>query len=150
MVLSPRRIETWHTFWPRQVKLKIWPQVKVTQWLTLTLTPEVDPAVTYNQMFATMEVEFTKYSRYGISYTPDTELAQDKTNRSFGPWRDFENKVISQEPKVADTWNFRRICQKVVNTAIAKIRSTYSVKHVAYSVRKLPGGDISNVRARVK
>ena len=41
-----------------------------------------------------MEVEFTEYSRYGISYAPYTELAQDKANRSFGPWHDLENKVI--------------------------------------------------------
>ena len=27
-----------------------------------------------------MEAEFTKYSRYGINYAPDTELAQDKAN----------------------------------------------------------------------
>ena len=73
----------------------------------LTLTPEIDPAVT---LFDTREVEFTKY---GISYAPDTELAQDKVNRSFGPWHDLENKAIYHEPKVADTWNFRRTLQKI-------------------------------------
>ena len=71
-----------------------------------------------------MEVKFTKYSRYGISYAPDTELAQDKVNRSFGPWawHDLENKVISHEPKVADPWNIRRTLQMDENAAIAKIR----------------------------
>ena len=69
----------------------------------MTLTPEVEPAVTYDQLFDTMEVEFAEYSRYCISYAPDTELAQDKANLSFGLRHDLENKVISQEPKVADT-----------------------------------------------
>ena len=74
------------------------------------LIPEVDPAVTSHHIFDTREVEFTKY---GISYVPDTKLAQDKVNWSFGQWHDLENKVISDEPKVADAWNFRRILQKV-------------------------------------
>ena len=51
----------------------------------LTLTPEVALAVTSNHTSDTREVEFIKYSKYGISYAPDTELAQDKVNRSFGP-----------------------------------------------------------------
>ena len=51
----------------------------------MTLTPEVDPAVTSHHIFDTREVKFTKYSKYGISYAPDTELAQDKVNRLFGP-----------------------------------------------------------------
>ena len=80
----------------------------------------------YNQLFDTIKVEFTKYSRYGISYAPDTELAQDKANRSFGPWHELENKAISEEPKVADTWNVWRPRQKVVNAAIANIRSLAS------------------------
>ena len=32
-----------------------------------------------------MEMEFTKYSRYGISYAPDTDIAEDKVNLPFGP-----------------------------------------------------------------
>ena len=69
----------------------------------MTLTPEVDNVVTSNYFFDTREVEFTKYSRHGISYAPDTELAQDKVNRLFGLWQDLENKVISHELKIADT-----------------------------------------------
>ena len=51
----------------------------------MILNPEVDPAVTYNHTFDTMELEFTKYSRYGISYAPDMEPAQDKVSWTFGP-----------------------------------------------------------------
>ena len=71
--------------------------------IDLTLTPEVEPDVTSRHIFDTREVDFTKYSKYGISYAPDTELAQYKLNRPFGPWHDLENKVISHEPKVTDT-----------------------------------------------
>ena len=48
----------------------------------MTLTPEVDPAARYNQLFDTIEVKFTKYSEYGISYAPDTEIVEDKVNLS--------------------------------------------------------------------
>ena len=51
----------------------------------MTLTPEVDLAVTSNHTSDTREVEFTKYSKYGISYAPDTELAQNEVNLPFGP-----------------------------------------------------------------
>ena len=51
----------------------------------MTLTPDVDPAVTYHHIFDTIEVEFTNYSKYGIGYASDTELAQDKVNRPLGP-----------------------------------------------------------------
>ena len=51
----------------------------------MTLTPEVDPAATSHHVVDTREVEFAKYSKYGISYAPDTELAQDTVNRPYGP-----------------------------------------------------------------
>ena len=54
---------------------------------------------------------------------PNTEPAQDKVNRPFGPWHDLVNKVISHEPIFADPWHFRRTLQKVQKAAIAKIRS---------------------------
>ena len=85
------------------------------------MTPEVDPAVTSHHIFDTTEVELTNYSKYGIGYAPDTELAQNKVNRLLGPQHDLENKVISHEPKVADT-NFQSTLQKVEDTTIAKIR----------------------------
>ena len=69
----------------------------------MTLTPEVDPEITSHHIFDTREVKLTKYSKYGMSYAPDTELAQDKVNRPFRPCHDLENKVISHEPKVKDT-----------------------------------------------
>ena len=50
-------------------------------------------------LFDTKEVEFTKYN---INYLPDTEPAQDKVNRSFGPLHDLVNKVISDGSKIAD------------------------------------------------
>ena len=50
-----------------------------------------------------VEVELTQYIKYDISYAPDTELAQDKVSRSFGPWHDLKNKIIFHEPKVTDT-----------------------------------------------
>ena len=55
-------------------------------WPKLTLLKHL------NTPFVTSEVEFTKY---GISFEPDTEPAQGQANRSFGPWHDLENKVIS-------------------------------------------------------
>ena len=69
----------------------------------MTLTPKVDPEITSHHIFDTREVEFTKYSKYDISYALDTELAQNKVNRPLGPLHDLKNKVISHEPKVTDT-----------------------------------------------
>ena len=51
----------------------------------MTLTPEVDAAVTSHHIFDTTEVEFTNYSKCGIGYAPDMELAEDKVNRPLGP-----------------------------------------------------------------
>ena len=122
---------------------------KHDDWPKLTLTPEVDPTVTSYHIFDTREVEFTKYSTYGNSYAPDTELAQDQVNRPLGPWHDLENKVISHEPKLTDTWNFQRTLQKVKNTTIAKNQISI-VKNVAYSAKKnYLGRGIPHVRAKV-
>ena len=59
----------------------------------------LDLEVDHVTLFDTREVEFTTY---GISCAPNTETAQDKVNRPFGPCHDHVNKVISHEPKVAD------------------------------------------------
>ena len=89
------------------------------------MTAEVDPEITPHHIFDAREAEFTKYSKYGISYALDTELAQNKVNRPLGPWHDLDNKVILHEQKVTDTYNFQRTLQKV-KKAKARIRSLAS------------------------
>ena len=59
----------------------------------LTLTPEIDPEITSHQICDTREVKLTKYSKYGISYALDTELAQNEVNRPLG--RDMTSRTRS-------------------------------------------------------
>ena len=77
------------------------------------------------------------------------ESAQDNVNWSFGLRHDLENKVISHEPKVADTLNFQKALQKVKN-AVAKIGKISSFENVVYNPIQLPAGDIPHVRERIK
>ena len=71
-----------------------------------------------------------------MSYTSDTDLAQDKVNRSFGPWHDPENKVISHELKVPEVAieTFGEPYKRL-KTVIAKNKIS-RFKNVAYSTQK--------------
>ena len=87
------------------------------------------------------------FTKYGISYVPDTKPSQDNVNRSFGPWYyDLVNKVISHEPKVADPWNFGepyKMCKKNSKHQIS------SFKNVTYSAQNLLGrGSTRHVRTK--
>ena len=85
MFLFSRRIETYTYFLTSECQVENLTSGQSNTMIDkLTLTPDVGPAVTSHCIFYTREVEFTKYSKYGISYAPDTELAQDKVNRPFG------------------------------------------------------------------
>ena len=85
----------------------------------MTLTPEVDLAVTSNHTSDTMEVVFTKYSKYGISYAPDTELAlghlgRDMTSRT-------RSYLTNQRLQTLET--FSKAYKKVEHATIANIGS---------------------------
>ena len=41
----------------------------------------------------------------------------------IGPWYDLENKVISQDSKVTDTWNFQSTSRKDEEAAMPKIKA---------------------------
>ena len=103
----------------------------------MTLTPEVALAVTSNHTSDTREVEFTKYSKYGISYAPDTELAQDKVNRHLG--RDMTSRTRSYltNQRLQTLETFSKPYKKVEHATTAKASS---FKNVAYSEIKLPVG----------
>ena len=104
-------------------------------WPKLTLAPEIDLAVTSNDTFWPKGGGVYKIR---ISYAPDTELAHDKVNRSFGSWHGLVNKIISQEPKAADTWDFRRTL-KMLKSSYSK-NPISSFENVTYSAKTAWGG----------
>ena len=61
----------------------------------------------------------------------------------IGPWHDLENKVISQDSKVTDTWNFQSTSRKDGEAAMPKIKAL-SLKAQRAASEKLSGGGGGN------